>query len=767
MLAEIIDWHLKGTRYGIALDPQDGLLKAGEPGVQITWMDAKIGDWVVTPRIGKPVEINALWFNALVAMADFAGLLKCRDASYRQLAQRAREGFARFVNPAQGGLYDVLDGPEGDDATLRPNQIFAVSLPHSPLDAAAQADVVTLVGRELLTSYGLRSLGPAHRDYRPRYEGGVWERDGAYHQGPVWAWLLGHYALAHFRVHGDADAALALHRPAASPPARCRAGYGVGNLRRRATAHPARRAVPGVVGRLHAGNLVATRACADGRRARTPGSGLVKRDTAAPIHSMQLAPSAPQPGSIDMKKVLNAERQRLEAQREGTENWRLWGPYLAERAWGTVREDYSPHGNAWEYFDHDQARSRAYRWNEDGIGGICDEQQRLCFALALWNGRDPILKERMFGLTGNQGNHGEDAKEYWFYLDATPSHAWMRYLYKYPQAEYPYSRLVEENARRSRQDPPFSLLDSGVFEQEGYWDVEVRYAKTSPTETHVRVLVTNRGTQTATLHLLPTLWFRNTWSWGDGTPKPGLHEANASADGKWAVCADHPTLGSYYLYGRHPAQPLYTENESNAERLWGAANASPYVKDAFHRYVIEGDEAAVNPAREGTKFAALHVLTIDPGQTATIGMTLSAEPLTTAFDRREVIFAKRESEADGLLRRVAARSQRAGSQHPPTITRRHDLEQAVLPLRREPLARRRRPAAARHAAQRSQPQLATPQGGARDLDARYLGVSVVRGMGSGLPLRRAGAGQRGLRQGSDRTAAARVLPTSERPDSGL
>ncbi|MGB7988813.1 MAG: glucosidase [Candidatus Methylophosphatis roskildensis] len=359
-----------------------------------------------------------------------------------------------------------------------------------------------------------------------------------------------------------------------------------------------------------------------------------------------------------MTKILNAERERLESQRRGTEDWRLWGPYLAERAWGTVREDYSPHGNAWEHFDHDQARARAYRWNEDGIGGICDEQQRLCFSLALWNGRDPILKERMFGLTGNQGNHGEDAKEYWFYLDATPSHAWMRYLYKYPQAAYPYGRLVEENARRSRHEPPYSLLDTGVFDQDGYWDVELRYAKASPTEMHVRVIATNHGSQTATLHLLPQLWFRNTWSWGHDSSKPTLHETKPCTDGKWAVCADHATLGRYYLYGRHPAQPLYTENESNAERLWCGVNASPYVKDAFHRYVIEEDQTAVNPAREGTKFAALHVLTVEPGQTATIGLTLSSEPLAQAFDRREVIFAKRESEAavfyDELLPEASA-----------------------------------------------------------------------------------------------------------------
>jgi len=343
--------------------------------------------------------------------------------------------------------------------------------------------------------------------------------------------------------------------------------------------------------------------------------------------------------------TLNAERQRLEAQRQGTEDWALWGPYLAERAWGTVREDYSPHGNAWEYFDHDQARSRAYRWNEDGLGGICDAQQRLCFALALWNGEDAILKERMFGLTGNQGNHGEDAKEYWFYLDATPSHAWMRYLYKYPQRAFPYGRLVEENARRSRQEPPFSLLDSGAFADSRYWDVELRYAKTSPTEIHIRVIVTNRGPERANLHVLPTLWFRNTWSWDEGEAKPLLRESTVPGDAKWAVRAEHPTLGAYHLYGRHAAQPLYTENETNAERLWGAANPTPYVKDAFHRYLIEGRHDAVNPAQTGTKFAACHLLAVDPGQSATIGLTLSAEALEQAFDKREVIFARREAEA--------------------------------------------------------------------------------------------------------------------------
>ena len=346
-----------------------------------------------------------------------------------------------------------------------------------------------------------------------------------------------------------------------------------------------------------------------------------------------------------MKTTLNAERKRLEAQRHGSDDWRLWGPYLAERAWGTVREDYSPYGGAWEHLDHDQSRSRAYRWNEDGMGGICDEEQRLCLALALWNGRDPILKERAFGLTGNQGNHGEDVKEYYFYLDATPSHSWMRYLYKYPQGEYPYAWLVQENARRSRTDPPFTLLDTGTFNEGRYWDVEVRYAKASPEEIHIRILCSNRGPEAATLQVLPQLWFRNTWSWGEHGAKPSIVEIAPPRDARWAVRAEHETLGAYHLYGRHNAETLFTENETNFERLWNIPSASPYVKDAFHRYLIQGEKAAVTPAKAGTKFGAVHVITVEPGQTVTIGLTLSRAPLVSAFDKREVIFATRESEA--------------------------------------------------------------------------------------------------------------------------
>lgn len=351
---------------------------------------------------------------------------------------------------------------------------------------------------------------------------------------------------------------------------------------------------------------------------------------------------------LPVNPALNPERQRLEAQRAGREGWRLWGPYLAERAWGTVREDYSEYGSAWEHLDHDQARSRAYRWNEDGMGGICDASQRLCLALALWNGRDPILKERAFGLTGNQGNHGEDVKEAYFYLDATPSHSSLRYLYKYPQAEYPYRWLVEENARRGRNDPPFSLIDTGVFAENRYWDVEVRYAKAGPDEIHVRILVSNRGPERATLHVIPTLWFRNTWGWlREPGERPRLEAAPApDAETKWAVEATHPTLGTYRLYGRHPAVPMYTDNETNVQRLWGVPNATPYVKDAFHRYVVNGERDAINPEQHGTKFGADHVVTVDAGQTAAIGLVLSARALPAPFASRETVFARRESEAN-------------------------------------------------------------------------------------------------------------------------
>jgi len=347
----------------------------------------------------------------------------------------------------------------------------------------------------------------------------------------------------------------------------------------------------------------------------------------------------------------NEEQQRLDKQRSSSENWRLWGPYLAERAWGTVREDYSPHGTAWEDFSHDQSRSRAYRWNEDGLGGLCDEQQRLCFAVALWNGQDPILKERAFGLTGNEGNHGEDVKEYYFYDDATPSHSYLKYAYKYPQSPYPYARLVAENAGRGRDRPPFSLLDSGVFADNRYWDIEVEYAKAGIDDIAIRITVYNRGAAPATLHLLPTLWFRNTWSWSADAPAKPRLALETQTNEFWSVRADHETLGAYHLYGRHrygqdPAELLFTENDSNQQRLWGGVNGTPYVKDSFHRRVIGNDHAAVNPARQGSKFAAWHHLEVAGQGVETISLRLSAQALADPFAGADNLFLQRKSEAD-------------------------------------------------------------------------------------------------------------------------
>ena len=349
---------------------------------------------------------------------------------------------------------------------------------------------------------------------------------------------------------------------------------------------------------------------------------------------------------MDLNDQLNEERKRLVQQRAEEADWRLWGPYLSERAWGTVREDYSPGGTAWEYFDHDQARSRVYRWNEDGLGGISDERQRLCFALALWNGRDPILKERAFGLTGNQGNRGEDVKEYYFYTDAIPSHSWLRYLYKYPQMAYPYTRLVEENRHRGRLDPPFNLLDSGAFSEDRYWDVEVCYAKASPTRIQIRINLHNRSNEKAELHLMPQLWFRNTWSWEEEVDKPTLFLDTPPDGANWCVTARHAELGEYRLYGEQQAEPLFTENETNTGRLWGLPLSTPYVKDAFHRLIVDGDSAAVNPQNKGTKFAAWYRLEVAGGESKKIDLVLSRDELDEPFKETERVFALRRSEAD-------------------------------------------------------------------------------------------------------------------------
>jgi len=347
------------------------------------------------------------------------------------------------------------------------------------------------------------------------------------------------------------------------------------------------------------------------------------------------------------------EAQRLREAEERTAHWRRWGPYLSERQWGTVREDYSSDGTAWDSFPHDHARSRAYRWGEDGLGGISDSRQRLCFALALWNGRDPILKERPFGLTGSEGNHGEDVKEYYFYLDSTPTHSFMRFLYKYPQAAFPYAALVEENRRRDRRQPEYELIDTGAFDDDRYFDVVVEYAKAAPEDVLIRIHATNRGPEAADLHVLPTLWFRNTWSWAPACPRPSLRAGNAGAG--WAVIeADHESLGPRWFYAEGEPDLLFTENETNAERLWGVPNRTSYVKDGINTWLVEGRKDAVNPARVGTKVAAHYRLTLDPGRTATLRLRLVNSPLPAGpFGRAfDVSFRRRQTEADEFYAEV-------------------------------------------------------------------------------------------------------------------
>ncbi|HEX2035677.1 MAG TPA: glucosidase [Chloroflexota bacterium] len=346
-----------------------------------------------------------------------------------------------------------------------------------------------------------------------------------------------------------------------------------------------------------------------------------------------------------------------EAQRLATHgpDWRRWGPYLAERAWATVREDYSADGSAWDYLPHDHARSRAYRWNEDGLLGLSDDQQRLCFALALWNGADPILKERLFGLTGTEGNHGEDVKEEYFYLDSTPTHSFMKALYKYPQGPFPYAELVETGRRRSRQEPEYELVDTGVFDGDRYFDVLVEYAKAAPDDVLIRISATNRGPEPAVLHLLPTLWFRNTWSWGRDPRRPILTAASVPDEaGVSVVRARHHELGAFDLHCEGADALLFTENETNAARLFGTPSASPHVKDAFHRHIVHGEAGAVNPAQTGTKAAAHYVRAVGPGETATVRLCLlpadpaDGPPTPGAFAAFDRTFTRRQIEADAF-----------------------------------------------------------------------------------------------------------------------
>ncbi len=350
---------------------------------------------------------------------------------------------------------------------------------------------------------------------------------------------------------------------------------------------------------------------------------------------------------------MTSEEKRLEEARTQKVHWRRWGPYLAERQWGTVREDYSADAEVWKSFTFDQARSRVYRWGEDGIAGISDNHQRLCFAIALWNGQDPFLKERLFGLSGKEGNHGEDVKEYYFYLDNTPTHSYMKCLYKYPQKAFPYQQLLEENKRRSRQEPEFELLDTGVFAEDRYFDVFVEYAKNTADDILIQINVTNRGPQEATLHLLPTLWFRNTWVWNKSNDKPSLKVLKSNSRLS-VVEANHPMLKSRFLYGAPPQEFLFTDNETNYARLFGGKNIFRYVKDGINDYIVSNRKEAVNPSKTGTKMSSHYVLKIPSGQTKIVQLRLSdeknlADPFGTTFSE---IFQKRKEEADEFYKKV-------------------------------------------------------------------------------------------------------------------
>ncbi|MGW3408137.1 MGH1-like glycoside hydrolase domain-containing protein [Streptomyces sp. NPDC000888] len=335
------------------------------------------------------------------------------------------------------------------------------------------------------------------------------------------------------------------------------------------------------------------------------------------------------------------ERLRLADADAGRAAWRRWGPYLSERQWGTVREDYSPGGDAWSYFTHDQARSRAYRWGEDGIAGVSDDKQRLCFALALWNGNDPILKERMFGLTNAEGNHGEDVKEYYFHLDSTPTHSYMKYLYKYPQGAFPYDDLVAVNGARQRHEPEYELLDTGVFDEDRYFDVFVEYAKAGPEDLLIEITAHNRGPDEATLHLLPTLWFRHTWSWAGGTAVPAIRQEPGGP-----LRADHEKLGTRRLYFTGATETLFTENDTNNERVFRSPNTVPYVKDGIDRCVVHGETSAVNPQQTGTKAAVHHVLTVPAGDSATVRLRLTDTELTDPWAEFSQLLDSRRTEAD-------------------------------------------------------------------------------------------------------------------------
>jgi hypothetical protein len=382
------------------------------------------------------------------------------------------------------------------------------------------------------------------------------------------------------------------------------------------------------------------------------GGDVVRGESAKQLRRHKMSRN---PESARLQEASTPETLRFRQQVGiGKKAWRKWGPYLSERQWGTVREDYSQDGNAWNHFTHDQARSRAYHWGEDGLAGLSDEKQLLCFSVALWNGKDSILKERLFGLTNSEGNHGEDVKEYYFYLDSTPTHSYMKYLYKYPQAAFPYTDLIETNKRRNRADMEYELLDTGIFNSDRYFDVFVEYAKQSPEDILIQISVSNRGPEPATVHVLPTLWFRNTWTWWPGAPKPSMKQVSGPK-GVQAVAGSHVDVGERYLYCQGDVPLLFTETETNNERIFGTPNASPYVKDGINNYVVQGNHNAVNPEKTGTKSAAHYQLDVSAGKTATIHLRLSdaaPDAIGDPFKDFSEIMQARQREADEFYKSI-------------------------------------------------------------------------------------------------------------------
>ncbi len=469
---------------------------------------------------------------------------------------------------------------------------------------------------------------------------------------------------------------------------------------------------------------------------------------------------------------MDAENRRLDETRTGTAPWRKWGPYLSERQWGTVREDYSESGDAWNYFSHDHARSRAYRWGEDGLAGISDDRQLLCFALALWNGNDPILKERLFGLTNSEGNHGEDVKEYYFYLDSTPTHSYMKYLYKYPQSAYPYDKLVATNRRRSRHELEYELLDTGVFDQDRYFDVFVEYAKAAPEDILVQITVCNRGPEPATLHVLPTVWFRNVWSSAGRAPQARLQQVAAGAAGS-VIAVSHPDLGERFLYSDGAAELLFTENETNTQRIVRVPNRTPYVKDGINDYIVHGRRNAVNPDRQGTK-ASAHYLAHRRGR-GIPDPAPAAERRGARAARERCLRGLRR--ADGGAPAGGRRVLRLGhpciagcrrGQRDAPGDRRHAVVQAVLLLRCRHVAHgaRRRPVQP-EAESLPQRPLAPHAQRRHHLDARQVGIPLVRGLGPGLPRPRPEPGRRGFRQAPTGPDARGSVPPPERAAARL